>query len=248
MSVTLSQSYASLQIQAVDSVTSTLTGLSNSFQVYFDTVAFVAFPQTATSIRSGWHYPNGTTQARIFRDAGIRFQLLQTVFSPTSYYTDLTVTTGTSYTYKVIAENAGATMQYTGTMAATAAASVCTTTVSGAISTNTSWTMAGSPYCINGNVTVNGPNTLTINAGVVVLVNAGFSITVASGATLLSQGTSTNPVTITSSKIAPVAGDWSGLIFASGAVGSVIASDNYGGGSGAGLSVAGQVARSRTIS
>jgi len=226
VSVTLSESYSSLQLRAVDSVATTISGLSNTFQVYFDSVAFVAFPQTATSVRAEWHFPTTTTQALIYRDSGSGFQLLQTVFAPTNYYTDLGLTTGTQYTYRVVVQNNLATVQYTATMAATP--SGCTTTTSGAI-TSATWTSAGSPYCVTGNITVSG--TLTINPGVVVLVNPGFSITIGSGGTLFSQGTNANPITMTSSNVSPVAGDWGGVIFASGAVGSVIASDNYASGS-----------------
>ncbi|MBL8032934.1 MAG: hypothetical protein JNJ69_04495, partial [Leptospiraceae bacterium] len=54
VSVTLAQSYTNLQIKAVDSVDNALTGLSNNFQVYFDSVALAAFPQSASSIRIIW--------------------------------------------------------------------------------------------------------------------------------------------------------------------------------------------------
>lgn len=225
VSVTLSQSYNNLQIKAEDSVTATLTGLSNSFQVFFDTVSFVAFPQTATSIRTSWQYPASTTQANIYRDSGSGFQLIQTVYSPTDFYTDLGLTNGTTYTYRVVAQNTLGTIQYTAMT--TAKPSGCTTPVSANISTNTNWTVAGSPYCLTANVDVNTSAALTIDAGVVVLVSPTFKLTITSGSKLVSNGTSVAPVIFTSSSISPTAGEWKGILFATGAIGSGIASDNY---------------------
>lgn len=231
--ITFTQSYTNLQIKAADSVTSTISGLSNLFQVYFDSVSLAVFAPTATSLRLEWTYPTGTNTAYIYRDSGSGLQLLSTQYSPTNYYADASgLTTGTSYTYQIVVQNTLGTIQYSATK--TAAPAACTTLVPAASSIGSggtfnaaTWTAAGSPYCISGTNTVQG--TLTIDAGVVVLAAAGAntSMTVGSGATLISQGTTASPVVFTSSNIVPVAGDWRGIIFASGAVGSTIASDNY---------------------
>ena len=50
--------------------------------------------------------------------------------------------------------------------------------VIGAITTNTSWTLANSPYIVTGNITVNAGITLTIEKGVAVKFNSGLGITV----------------------------------------------------------------------
>lgn len=225
VSVTLTQSYTNLQIKAVDSVNAALTGISNNFQVYFDSVALAAFAQSATSVRIIWNYPTNTTQALLYRDSGSGFQLVTTLYSPTAYYSD-TGLTNLSYAYKVVAQDNLATLQYQATTSATPSA--CVTSVSGAIATAT-WTPAQSPYCVTGNISITGA--LTLSAGTVVLVNSGFSLTVASGGALITQGNQTLPVVFTSANAAPAGGDWGGIVFASGAVGSTITSDNYSGGS-----------------
>lgn len=233
VSVTIAESFTNLQIKAADSVNATLTGLSNNFQVYFDSVALAAFAQSATTNRIIWNYPTNTTQALLYRDSGSGFQLVTTLFAPTANYSDTGRTTGTTYTYKVVAQDNLATIQYTST--ATATPSTCVTTISvgngnTAIAPGANpWTPALSPICVIDNVSITG--SLSVQAGTVVLVSPGKSITVASGGALLSQGTQSSPIVFTSANVSPVAGDWGGIIFASGAVGSTIASDNYTGGS-----------------
>ena len=56
--------------------------------------------------------------------------------------------------------------------------------------------------------------TLTIPAGVVIKANpgAGVYIAIAQGATINAEGTSSNPIVLTSSIATPSAGDWGGLI------------------------------------
>lgn len=227
VSVTLAQSYTNLQIRAVDTVNASITGLSNNFQVYFDSVSLAAFAQSATSIRVTWHFPTGTTQALVYRDSGSGYQLLSTVFLPTTNYTDTTgLTAGQTYPYRVVVQDNLATTQYQATT--TAVPRGCTTSVSGTVGTTT-WTPAQSPYCVTGNISITG--TLTVAAGTSVLVNPTFSINVASGGSLIAQGTLTAPIVFTSANASPAPGDWAGLNFASGSIGSTITSDNYGGGS-----------------
>lgn len=227
VSVTLSQSYTNLQIRGVDTVNASITGLSNNFQAYFDSVSLAAFAQSASSIRVTWHFPTGTTQALVYRDSGSGFQLLSTIFLPTTNYTDTTgLTTGQTYPYRVVVQDNLATLQYQATTTTTP--SGCTTSVSGTLVSAT-WTPAQSPYCITGNVSITG--TLTVSAGTSVLVNPGYSITVTSGGSLMAQGSQTAPVVFTSAQASPVPGDWGGIVFNAGAVGSTITSDNYSGGS-----------------
>ncbi len=80
------------------------------------------------------------------------------------------------------------------------------TPVSGAITQNTLWTLANSPYIVMGNITVNSGITLTIQPGVIVKFNGFYTIEV--NGIINAQGTEDNPITFTSAKASPARGDW----------------------------------------
>lgn len=85
------------------------------------------------------------------------------------------------------------------------------TAVSGAISANTTWTLAQSPYHVTADVSIENGATLNIEAGVVVNFDAAKNITVTSGA-LSARGTAGQPIVFTSTFDAagstPAPGDW----------------------------------------
>lgn len=82
------------------------------------------------------------------------------------------------------------------------------------ITASTTWT-SDKTYIINGDITVENSSVLTIQPGTVIKFAAGASLSIgySSNATLIANGTSTNPITFTSSALAPAAGAWKGLFF-----------------------------------
>lgn len=96
------------------------------------------------------------------------------------------------------------------------------TTVSGAIQTDTTWTLAGSPYIVNSAVSVYGtattPVTLTIEPGVVVKFGTSGSLQIGystNKGALVAQGTSSNRIAFTRTG---ASGNWGGISFQDGTV------------------------------
>ncbi len=94
-----------------------------------------------------------------------------------------------------------------------AAVAAPNTEVSGNISTDTTWTLASSPYIVVGNVTIDPGVTLTIEPGVQVRFNQFYSLYVRG--TLTAEGLPGQEILFTSNQATPAPGDWGVLDFRS---------------------------------
>ena len=83
------------------------------------------------------------------------------------------------------------------------------TTVGGAITSDTTWTLANSPYIVTSDVTVNSNVVLTIEAGVEVRFSTSRGLFVEG--TLQAVGTSNDPIRFVSDQATPAAGTWAGV-------------------------------------
>lgn len=106
----------------------------------------------------------------------------------------------------------------------TSANSMAQTYVSGAISSDTNWSLADSPYIVTGNILVPSGITLTIEPGVTVNVNSGLYIKIQG--TLVANGNESNNIVFTSSSDSPIEGDWD-KIWLNNTSTSFDANDNY---------------------
>jgi hypothetical protein len=82
------------------------------------------------------------------------------------------------------------------------------------ITSSVTWT-SDKTYILTGDINVDNNSVLTIQPGTVIKFNAGASLTIGytSNATIIANGTATNPVTFTSTALIPAAGAWEGLYF-----------------------------------
>ena len=100
------------------------------------------------------------------------------------------------------------------------------TYVSGIISSNTTWTAAGSPYIVTGNILVKEGVTLTIEPGVVVKFDLGKAMQI--DGELIARGTEAEPIIFTSNQFEPAPGDWVNILFTDTSVDAVFdESGNY---------------------
>ncbi|HOW35735.1 MAG TPA: hypothetical protein PL155_04915, partial [Candidatus Omnitrophota bacterium] len=94
------------------------------------------------------------------------------------------------------------------------------TIVSSDITSNTTWTLTGSPYIIAVDVNVRNGAVLTIEPGVQVKFESqkGLYIGYSQTGGLFAQGATDNPVIFTSNQTTPTAGDWKAIYFGSGTI------------------------------
>ncbi len=85
------------------------------------------------------------------------------------------------------------------------------TIVSGIIASNTTWTLANSPYIVKGGLSVDSGITLTIQPGVMVKVDSTTPFYI--DGRLIAEGTITDSITFTSNSVNPPLNPWPGLSF-----------------------------------
>jgi flagellar hook assembly protein FlgD len=104
------------------------------------------------------------------------------------------------------------------------------TNVSSNVTTNTEWTVTGSPYVIMNAFSVSSGVTLTVDPGVVVEFGSGNYLVV--NGTLMAAGTSASPISFTSASGTPAPGNWGFVSFTAGASASQLSyvTFQYGGG------------------
>ncbi len=85
------------------------------------------------------------------------------------------------------------------------------TSVSGIISSNTTWTQNNSPYIVTGNILLSSGVVLNIEPGVEIKVGNNFGIQIKG--TLKARGNANNRITFTSNNSTPSNGDWSYIYF-----------------------------------
>ena len=103
------------------------------------------------------------------------------------------------------------------------------TSVSGVISSNTTWSLSSSPYIVIDNILVNEGVTLTVEAGVTVKMLSGKDFQVKGE--LIAQGTNASKITFTSNESSPAAGDWGQLLFDDEATNASFSNNVYASGS-----------------
>ena len=101
---------------------------------------------------------------------------------------------------------------------------IAQTNVSGIITTNTTWTVANSPYIVTANILVNSGVALTIEPGVTVDFDASQYLYI--DGILIADGTVDSNITFSSNLSSPNVGDWYGVKFRDSSVDS-LCSLNY---------------------
>jgi hypothetical protein len=215
LNINFNMAAASLILTATDSVSGKSgTTLVNIMPTDF---SLIAIPIPASpAIRLNWTQVSAASTYNIYRTDIV--PALATLTSATLTFLDTTAVIGNTYSYRVDALNASA--QLIKQVTYTIKLNACTLLMA-AVSTDTTLDKNLSPYCPVGNVTVTGAK-LTVPAGVIVEFAAASGITIGAGSTLVSQGSSADPVIWTSADSNPVTPAWNGITFASTAIPSTM--------------------------
>lgn len=146
----------------------------------------MAIPVTSTQIRLTW------TKIPEAFDVIVEEELTPgnftqvATFSGSLNYHYRTVTASSTHTYRVTVRNNSAATLLQGTASATTFAANCTTSIGATTyTTDQSWSIAASPYCITGSVIFDAGARLDIERGALILMSSTGKLTFRNGATFL---------------------------------------------------------------
>jgi hypothetical protein len=155
------------------------------------------------------------------------FATVTTIDAPSAdgvvMYDDTGLDIESSYTYRVRANRGGQSSSYSSEVSGTTTATgVFSKTISGDITTNTTW-YRDTTYTLSGFIHVGNSVTLTIESGTKIVGDfntLGSSLWILRGARIVAIGTADQPIVFTSSRTAGTRqpGDWGGLIIVGNAV------------------------------
>ena len=195
------------------------TGIGDSFLLNFSGI-----PIDTTKIRLNWNKLDTIDFYNIYRkNSEGDYEFIIELDKDTTSYIDEGLTENTNYEYKIEAST------YSLVIISEASLSISTkdcTSLSGSISSDTTWTLADSPYCISSDLNIEA--NITIEAGVILKFADDVTLTVTNTGSLIAIGNSEKPILFTSSNENPEPGNWKGLRFTVTATGATFdTSNNY---------------------
>lgn len=193
----------------------------HSYLVYTDSdvswypIALPAAPGNATGYAGDqlailtWTPPAGDISGyNVYRTAtsGSNYEKINSDLLQVTEYTDPGLANGTPWYYAISAvDQYGRETAFSSEVTVTPLANAGPTTITTGITTNTTWTLSGSPYLISTTRTVSPGITLTLEPGIVLQFTTG-QLTI--DGTLLAKGTADHPIVFQSGD-----GSWTGLSF-----------------------------------
>lgn len=160
----------------------------------------MAIPVTSTQIRLTWTKIPEAFDVIVDEELTPGNFTQVATFSGSLNYHYRTVTASTSHTYRVTVRNNAAATLLQGTASATTYGASCATTIGATTyTTDQSWTIAASPYCINGSVVFDTGARLDIERGALILMSTAGKLTFRNGATFLPADAGSGMTRITSS-------------------------------------------------
>ena len=174
--VQFSDAAPSITIIATDASDSNVTGSSVPINAGFNELGLTGISTETNRIRLGWQPVENAYKFFIYqKQSGVWIKIGDTLSDVTSYtvedsnITGAQVLPGTEYNFRVDVKNDDLDVIVSSGVTVTAITSTCTTTISSSSITDTTWSLSGSPYCLD-NSTITIDSDLTVEDSVVVRV------------------------------------------------------------------------------